>query len=395
MIYIIIYTIIYRKFDNMTTEYRYKTKEVKQLARGRWLSILPALGGNSELFAKASKRVGASYQATPCPVCGGSDRYGFLPSFPETGASHCRHCGAFKDGFELLMQVNGWTLAWALQQVAEYIGGGACAEPVARVGGGVAESLGISPEKQDSRRKAIASILAKCQHEPSEVHRAYFQNRGIPAAADLRSASLLYHSGLPYYVNGKPLLDGKGGWKTWAAIVGRVSSANGWLGLQRVYLTKDGRKADDEIRLTAEENGVFGDFDSKPMLSIAGMVGGAVRLGKAGKVLAAVEGLETGLAVSIGLGGFMSVACAGTASLLSSLEIPEQVETLLIFADKDANGRGEHAANVLAHKHSEKREVKILLPEMDIMTGEKGVDWLNQIIYDKSPFARIAKEFTI
>ena len=379
----------------MTTEYRYKTKEVKQLARGRWLSILHALGGNSELFAKASKRVGVSYQATPCPVCGGTDRYGFLPSFPETGASHCRNCGAFKDGLELLIQVNGWTLAWALQQVAEYIGGGACAEPVARVGGGVAESIGKTLAEQERTRYSINKILSKSSQLPSEVHRAYFQNRGIPAAADLRSASLLYHHGLPCFVNKKPLLDENGRWKTWSAIVGRVSSSSGWLGLQRVYLTKDGRKADDEIKRTAEENGVFGDFDSKPMLSINGMVGGGVRFGKAGKTLAVCEGLETGLAVSIGLGGFMSVACAGTATLLSSLEIPEQVETLLIFADKDANGRGEHAANVLAHKHSEKREVKILLPEMDIMTGKKGADWLDQIIYDKSPFARIAKDVTI
>lgn len=365
----------------MAEQYRYNLAEIKAQARGRWLSILPVLGGG-DLLRTASKRNGKTYQHTPCPVCGGTDRFGLLPDAAETGAAHCRNCGGFPDGFDLLRKINGWSLPWALQQVAEYIGGGACAEPVARVGGGAAESL--SPEKQASRRKAIASILAKCQHEPGEIHRAYFQNRGIPAAADLRSGSLLYHPGLPYYVNGKPLLDGKGGWKTWPAIVGRVSSSSGWLGLQRVYLTRDGRKADDEIMLTAKENGLIGDFRSKPMLSISGMTGGAVRFGKAGKVLAVGEGIETMLAVSIGLGGFMSVAAAGTAALLEGLEIPEQVERLLIFSDKDANGRGEQAANALESRVSSQIDVSIILPGSELKPSEKSLDWLDEVVYNAS-----------
>lgn len=365
----------------MAEQYRYNLAEIKAQARGRWLFILPALGGG-DLLRTASKRNGKTYQHTPCPVCGGTDRFGLLPDVVDTGAAHCRNCGGFPDGFDLLRKINGWSLPWALQQVAEYIGGGACAEPVARVGGGAAESL--SPEKQASRRKAIASILAKCQHEPGEIHRAYFQNRGIPAAADLRSGSLLYHPGLPYYVNGKPLLDGKGGWKTWPAIVGRVSSSSGWLGLQRVYLTRDGRKADDEIMLTAKENGLIGDFRSKPMLSISGMTGGAVRFGKAGKVLAVGEGIETMLAVSIGLGGFMSVAAAGTAALLEGLEIPEQVERLLIFSDKDANGRGEQAANALESRVSSQIDVSIILPGSELKPSEKSLDWLDEVVYNAS-----------
>lgn len=378
----------------MAEQYRYNLAEIKAQARGRWLSILPALGGG-DLLRTASKRNGKTYQHTPCPVCGGTDRFGLLPDVVDTGAAHCRNCGGFPDGFDLLRKINGWSLPWALQQVAEYIGGGACAEPVARDGGGVAESLGISPEKQDARRKAISSILAKCQHEPGEIHRAYFQNRGIPAAADIRAASLLYHPGLPYYVNGKPLLDGKGGWKTWAAIVGRVSSSNGWLGLQRVYLTKDGRKADDEIRQAVIEAGLNADCDSKPMLSINGMVGGAVRLGKAGKVLAVGEGLETMLAVSIGLGGFLSVAAAGTAALLEGMEIPEQVERLLIFADNDRSGRGEQAAMALKSRVSPQMDVRIILPSLCVSTAQKGVDWLNELSNDASALSLMKNEVII
>ena len=374
----------------MTTEYRYSTKEVKQLARGRWLHILPALGGNSELFAKSGKRVGRHYQGVECPICGGTDRYGLLPSFVETGASHCRHCGAFRDGFELLQKINGWTLAWATKEVAEYIGGGACAEPVARVGGGVAEPIGKTLDEQERTRYSINKILRESSQLPSEVHRAYFQNRGIPAAADLRSASLLYHPGLSYRVNKKPLLDENGRWKTWPAIIGRVSSSKGWLGLQWIYLTKDGRKAGDEIAQAIADAGLDANGESKRMLAINSMVGGAVRLGKAGKTLAVCEGVETGLAVSIGLGGFMGVAAAGTANLLSALEIPDRVERLLVFADKDIGGTGLRAAEALRERVRHNIEVEILMPDMAIPDGKSGIDWLDALNQDANALSTLA-----
>jgi len=128
------------------------------------------------------------------------------------------------------------------------------------------------------------------------------------------------------------------------------------------------------------------------MLSINGMIGGAVRFGKAGKVLAVGEGIETMLAVSIGLGGFMSVAAAGTAALLEGLEVPEQVETLLIFADKDANGRGEQAAMVLESRLSSQMDVRIILPSLCVSTAHKGVDWLDQVVYDASALSLIRNE---
>lgn len=356
----------------MAEQYRYSLEKIKAQARGRWLSILPALSSGS---------IRGDYRESPCPVCGGTDRFRLTPArgghedSANTGTAMCRWCGTFPDGFDLLRKIHGWSLPWALQQVAEYIGSGACPEPAnGQEKGGVAESL--SPEKQAARRKAISAILSKCRQEPSEVHRAYFQNRGIPAAADIRSGSLLYNAGLPYYVGGKPLLDGKGRWKTWATIVGRVSSSAGWLGVQRIYLTKDGRKAGDEIKQAILEAGLNADGDSKPMLSINGMVGGAVRFGKAGKVLAVGEGIETMLAVCCSIGS-MSVAAAGTAALLERMEIPEQVEKLLIYADKDVSGRGEQAAIALKSRVSSRMDVSILSPNLDVSAHHKGVDWLD------------------
>ena len=368
----------------MTKEYRYKTKEVKEMARGRWLSILPALAGNSELFARAGKPIGRSYQGVECPICGGTDRYGFLPSFNETGASHCRNCGTFKDGFELLREINGWSLAWALQQVEEFIGGGACAEPVARDSVGVAENAGVSNDKS----KAIKYLLDTSSRTPHKAARMYYQNRGINAATDMRIKTLRYHDGADVYFQGKPLML-NGAKVRYPCIIGR-SSANGrWLGLQQIFITKEGVNAVSEIRAivdTLYPESAPNKIPKKAM--IGGMTGGSVRFGEVGKVWAVSEGVETMLAVSIALGS-VSVAAAGTAALLSAMEIPDQVERLLIFSDKDANRAGLNAAMALREKQRHLREVEILLPDMAIPDEKKGVDWLDALNQDSNALSTV------
>jgi phage/plasmid primase-like uncharacterized protein len=364
----------------MTKEYRYTVERVKPLARGRWLSILPALCGNGELFAKASKRVGRSYDATPCPICGGTDRYGFLPSFVETGASKCRHCGSFPDGFTLLREINGWSLAWALQQVEEYVNGGACAEPAARDSAGVAENIGASDDKSG----AIKYLLDTSSRTPHKAARLYYQNRGIPAAADVRIDTLRYHAAADVYFQKKPLIL-NGAKVRYPCIIGRSSAKGRWLGLHQIFITKDGFSASNEIRAiidTIHPESAPNKFSKKNM--IGGMTGGAVRFGNAGKTLAVGEGIETMLSVSIGLGGFMSVAAAGTAALLNSMEIPDRVERLLIFADKDVNNAGLNAAEALREKQRHLREVEILMPDMAIPDGKKGIDWLDSLNKDAS-----------
>lgn len=369
----------------MTKEYRYTVERVKPLARGRWLSILPALGGNSELFARASKPIGRSYQGVECPICGGTDRYGFMRSFPETGASNCRSCGTFKDGFELLREINGWTLPKVLQEVEEFVGGGACAEPVARVGGGVAENIGVSNDKS----KAIKYLLDTSSRTPHKAARLYYQNRGINAATDMRIKTLRYHDGADVYFQGKPLML-NGAKVRYPCIIGR-SSANGrWLGLQQIFITKEGVNAVSEIRAivdTLYPESAPNKIPKKAM--IGGMTGGSVRFGEVGKVWAVGEGLETMLAVSIALNS-VSVAAAGTAALLSSMEVPDRVETLLIFSDQDANSAGLNAAMALRERVRHNIEVEILLPDVAIPDEKKGVDWLDVLNLNANALSHLA-----
>lgn len=351
------------------TEYRHNLQEVKRLARGRWLEILPALNNG---FQEAAARVGVH---VPCPVHGGVDGFRLFKDAADTGGGTCNSCGHFPDGFALLQWASGWSLPWTIQQVGQFLRGAGYDQ--ARPAPAPAPGAAYNAATIAARERAIRNQLKGCKPEPHEPARLYFERRGIPGAAAIRSPSLLYHSGLPYYVKGKPLLDESGGWLTFPAIVGRVSSSSGWLGLQRIYLTKDGDKATGAIREAMQAAGIPDqDIDCKPMLSAAGMVGGAVRLGKAGRVLAAGEGLETMLAIATASGS-RSVAACGTAALLAGVEIPGQVEKLLIFADKDRNDAGLKAAELLYEREKNNMDVQIYLPEMPIPAGKKGVDWLN------------------
>lgn len=91
----------------------------------------------------------------------------------------------------------------------------------------------------------------------------------------------------------------------------------------------------------------------------------------------------------------MSVAAAGTAALLEGLEIPEQVETLLIFADKDANKRGAHAARVLESRVSSRMNVRIIFPSIELKPSDKSKDWLDEVVYNVSSLELMKNEVII
>lgn len=146
-------------------------------------------------------------------------------------------------------------------------------------------------------------------------------------------------------------------------------------------VTKDGHKADNYMQQAIIEHlGITPkNLSCKQLLKTTdSMNGGAIRLGKAGKTLCIGEGLETMLAVATQL-NTLSVAACCTAQLLECAEIPSQVEKLLIFADKDINGRGLDAAEKLKTRMNERMSVEILLPSPPIAEGAKSMDWLEVI----------------
>jgi phage/plasmid primase-like uncharacterized protein len=105
---------------------------------------------------------------------------------------------------------------------------------------------------------------------------------------------------------------------------------------------------------------------------IGQFTGTAVRLAKAGKTLIVCEGIETALAIRL-LTGSSSIAACGTAALLGSVDVPDCVENLLIYADNDAAGMA--AAEKLQAREQQNRNVEIIAP--DACVGNDWLDWLN------------------
>ena len=90
--------------------------QVTALAAGRWEQIHRDLG--------VSLTTTSHQKHTPCPGCGGKDRFRVTKPYHDTGGFICGGSGdtAGGDGFALLQHVHGWTPGESLRAVARECG---------------------------------------------------------------------------------------------------------------------------------------------------------------------------------------------------------------------------------------------------------------------------------
>ncbi len=324
---------------------------VRRHARGHWTHVLAALAPALE---QALERLG---RHVPCPVHGGRDGFRLFRDVRETGGGICNTCGAFSDGFALLMWMNGWRFSDALRAVAATL-------PRSNLGCG--PSLPVptrsKPDRPSSsawRRAAIERVWVETldPDDPSAAPlRRYLAGRSLHHEG-LAVRKLRFHPNLPYWQNGRRT-------GHYPAMIARVTSPNGELvTLHRTYLTEDGKKAPvaapRKLMAYPEE------------LRLAGS---AIRLEKAGAELGITEGIETALAVMLMTGE--PTWAATSAGMLERFEPPTDVEALTIWADRDRSGTGERSTRILADRMSASGlTVDVRLPEIAIPESARGVDW--------------------
>jgi hypothetical protein len=211
---------------------------------------------------------------------------------------------------------------------------------------------------------AIKYLLDTSSRTPNRAARAYYERRGIAQTSEFITNSLHYHDSADVYHNGRRVvIDSKP--LRYPCILGLARNARGVTGLHQIYLTKDGANAADEITHVINTQ-----YSKKRM--IGQFAGTAVRLAKAEKTLIVCEGIETALAIRL-LTDSSSIAACGTAVLLGSVDVPDCVENLLIYADNDAAGIA--AAEKLKARESDKRKVEIYTPPM----GKDFLDYFTSI----------------
>jgi DNA primase len=87
------------------------------------------------------KKVSTSEYHSPCPICGGKDRFVTWPNKGDTGRAWCRQCNFAVDGIGYLMQIHSMTFPEAAEQIGKNI------SPTARKG-----NRGIAPRQAEHNK---------------------------------------------------------------------------------------------------------------------------------------------------------------------------------------------------------------------------------------------------
>lgn len=274
--------------------------DLRELARGRWTSILPAMGVDSKFLSK---------KHGPCPFCGGIDRYRFTDQNGE-GRYYCNQCGP-GDGFDLFRKLTG--------------------KPFPEIKNFILQNAGkVKPvvEKVDLEecRKAAAD---RWRHgrlpTPDGPVWRYVEAR-VGIWPHLVSEIRQYEGNLIARISGP---DGKG------------------VNIQTIELKVEGHRI------------IRGD---KKVMKGSLPKGSAVRLFAKERVLGIAEGIETAMSAT-SLFGVPCWSVISTSGMLNWIP-PEDVETVVVYGDNDENYAGQAAAYGIANKLSTQwgKKVEIRIP---------------------------------
>lgn len=306
--------------------------EVRDIAKGRWREILPALGVESSFLEN---------KHGPCPVCGGKDRYRF-DDYNQDGCYYCSQCGP-GDGFMLAGAVTGLPFDALAEKVREMLG--YRADPTAPTG-----------DLEEVRQKEAMMKLWKQAVTIADISPVakYLRNRigGAPVKYDfLREGSSVFHP-----------TDRK----SYPAMIAKVAGYHDRaVNVHITYLTRDGGKVD----VSPAKRVMAGKLPD----------GCAIRLMPAAEVMGVAEGIETAISASL-LFDIPVWACVN-GTLLAKWKPPAIAHEIVVFGDNDQNYTGQAKAYELANRLEVlfKRKAKVMIPP------KIGDDWNDHHQTNKAP----------
>jgi len=299
--------------------------EVRQIAQGRWRSILTALSMDERAL---------SGKHCPCPMCGGKDRFRFDDK-EGRGTYFCSGCGA-GDGVQLAMGITGLSFRDVAAEVE-------------RIAGTVRPATTRTDRTDEDKLSALRRVFRESRPiERGDEACRYLAGRGL-RLYDLPE-SIRLHPGMPYRDGGAVL-------GTFPTMLATVTDAAGRaLSMHRTFI-QDGTKAPVPA--------------PKKLMQGLPLSGAAIRLTPVSRSLGIAEGVETALAASE-LFEVPVWSCLSTSGI-EAFDPPEGVEHVIVFADNDANFAGQAAAYRAAHRLAIKGyEVEVCIPPS---VG----DWLDEL----------------
>lgn len=314
--------------------------EIKDRARGNWKSIHISLGILPKYLTG---------KHSPCPHCGGKDRYRYTDHNGE-GGYICNQCGS-GDGFALLMLVLGYSFTEARDVVAKQLG--------YDVKTGVNPSS--LPPKPPLPKRQLTTPKDKLKHIQGFLWGAraitavspagrYLTHRGLDWRVISRGLHDVFFRDLDYWTASpyaKPLKVG-----TYPAMVAPIRLNGELMGVHITYLQKalTGENSAFE-KLVIKHPQTGGSLTAKKMQSryTGALTGASVQLyTPQDGILAVCEGIETALAVRelYGMPTWAGLSAWG----VRNIALPADLKKLYIIADNDDNQTGQDASRDLANR---------------------------------------------
>lgn len=256
---------------------------VHKVAQGDWFGILSNL------------QVPIPERHKPCPMCGGKDRFDINL---QQGIYHCRGCGG-GTLIDYVMKYNDWDFRQAALEIEGVTG----SAPTQLDRGRVEDDYG---KRIEVVTRALSGAVAVRKGDPVDK---YLTNRGL----SLPSAGLFYQRSCWGVGMEKPMT---------AMIAPLLDKGGAMAGVHKTFLDR-GRKANIEA--------------PKQISKLPGTINGsAIRLYPSARVLGIAEGIETAIAASLLYG--LPVWAAVSSTGMTTVELPNEVESVMIFADNDQAG---------------------------------------------------------
>lgn len=295
-------------------------EQLDKMLIGRWRSILPQVGVDPKYLTD---------NHGPCPMCGGKDRFRW-DNKEGRGSYYCNQCGA-GSGVTLVMKVNGWDFREARRALLKLI-------PTSRVEVPKTDTRPADPSRWSGKWQAAQKLMG---NDPASL---YLRNRGIDMGRNWPT-QIRYMPSCVYWHDG----EGDRRKTMHPAMIAQ-------------FVAPDARSATYHLTYLTEEGGKADLPKVRKMVPGPVPKGGAVRLAASGPVLGIAEGIETALAAA--KMHDLPVWATLSAGQMVKVEIPDNVDTILIFGDRDRNFAGDHAAYSLAYRLvTEGRKVEVRLPD--------------------------------
>ncbi|GAB6035418.1 DUF7146 domain-containing protein [Galenea microaerophila] len=325
-------------------------KEANERLLGRYdqfaLAFAPQL---AEALRKPGRKV-------TCPVYGEKNKFNVHKGFATNGKWYSYIEPEQPHGvFNLLAWVTGATKKEILDFAVHYLDGIAPLSPKE-----IAQKKAQEKREKEERRKENAARLNKIWREAikgctPEIETYLRHWRGINNL--IPPQNVLFHPSL-FYSNGEEKGESP-------CLLVRMDTPEGQAAtLHRIYL----------------EEGTFkkSSLGKRMLPPSREVMGSAARLYpiRQDGVLGIAEGVETAIAVTSKLK--IPTWAALSAPMLGGFIPPKGVKKLIIWADKDRSGTGQHYAELLKERmRTIDIKAEIMLPPKPVPEGKKGIDWLD------------------